>query len=337
MSSSKFRNFAVGATVLAALIVLGWMIFKFGAEPAKFFKPPQLAVTFTSERGDGLGDGSNINYKGIQVGRVLKVRRDPAQDIIVIDAVLDKEPPLPANLEADIVFGSPLGGVSSLELHITGPKPEGVIADGAKLNARYLGSTFLPPEFAEVARNLNQTIREFNDLKLLASLKETVELTKQRINEAGQVIDGVSSLVNDPKLRDNLQGSMAAIRTTSENAREITERLKTLTERFASITDNTDKAVVKANETLTVTQKRIDELGASLGEQLITLGSVLKDLNSITSKVDKGQGTAGLLVNDPKLYEALVETMKKVDATMATVERLVEQWEQEGLHFKLGK
>ena len=42
-------------------------------------------------------------------------------------------------------------------------------------------------------------------------------------------------------------------------------------------------------------------------------------------------------MNDPKLYQALVDSSRELNATIVDLKRLVEQWEQEGLHFKLAK
>ena len=42
-----------------------------------------------------------------------------------------------------------------------------------------------------------------------------------------------------------------------------------------------------------------------------------------------------MLVNDPKLYQSLVDNSRELNATILDLKRLVEQWEQEGVSFKL--
>ena len=61
----------------------------------------------------------------------------------------------------------------------------------------------------------------------------------------------------------------------------------------------------------------------------------MQSFQSITQKVDEGKGTAGLLVNDPKLYQSLVDTSRELNATIADLRRVVQQWEQEGVSLKL--
>jgi len=335
--TSKVRNLSVGFVVLCSLGTLGWMIFQFGAAPATFFKPPQMEVTFLSERGDGLGEGSTITYRGVEAGRVLSVKRDPMGDQIVIEAFLYKTPPLPANLKANIIFTSPLGGVSSMELKVDGPKGVGVMVAGATLEARYLGSTFLPPEFAELARKLNDSVQQFNDAKLIETLRETVELTKKRIEETGRVIEGVSTLVNDPQLRQNVIDSIASIKISADDTRQITAKVKVLVEQLQTVTANADNAVLATTDTIRIAGRRVDEVGAELGAQLVKVGKVLDEVNLLAAKINSGQGTAGLIVNDPRLYEALVDSSKELTMTITDVRRLIQQWEQEGVSLKFGR
>jgi hypothetical protein len=61
---------------------------------------------------------------------------------------------------------------------------------------------------------------------------------------------------------------------------------------------------------------------------------VLDGFQSITAKLDKGDGTAGQLVNDPKLYQALVDSAQQLNATVTDLRRLVNQWEQEGVSLR---
>ena len=110
------RNTLVGVTVLGALFVLGWMILKFGDRPARFFATETIPIKFITDRGDGLGEGSNLTYRGVIVGRVKVVKRSDDGKEVVIDAEVDKKPPLPGNLLGEITTVSALGGTSTLAL-----------------------------------------------------------------------------------------------------------------------------------------------------------------------------------------------------------------------------
>ncbi|HEX8340859.1 MAG TPA: MlaD family protein, partial [Tepidisphaeraceae bacterium] len=67
----------VGATVLASLVMLGWMIIRFGGDIGKIFAGDIIDIRFKADRADGLSAGSAILIDGVAVGRVTGVRRDP--------------------------------------------------------------------------------------------------------------------------------------------------------------------------------------------------------------------------------------------------------------------
>lgn len=335
--TQRLRNFSVGVVVLFALGVLAWMIFRFGAQPATFFRPPQMPVVFMADRADGLGDGSTINFRGVEAGRVLSVRRDAASDRVRVEGFVYRAPPLPANLKADIVFTSPLGGVSSLELRLVGPVAEGTLQPGAVLEARYLGSTFLPSEFAELARNLNEAVERFNSAQLIESLRLTLEATLKRLDDTGRLIDSVQQLVDDPRLREDLRTTLSNLRHASEEARQVTGKATALMDRLHTAVDNADQTVLAARDAVKTAERHVDRLGNQLSDQLARAGQLLGDVAEVTRKINQGAGTAGLLVNDPKLYEALVNTAADLNLTIRDLRRLIEQWEQEGITLRLGR
>lgn len=335
--NNKARNLSVGVVVVAALAILGWLIFTVGSAPAKLFQPEQVHVTFSSERADGLGNGSNISYKGIPVGRVSSVERVPETDQVLIHASLWKKEKLPANLAGDIVFTSPIGAVSVMSLRLTGDRPQGQVAEDAKLEAAFVGSTFLPPQFAELAGTANETLRQFNRAKILETVQETIAETNKDIREANQVLHGVNTLVNDPAVRDNLTKSLAAVRATAENAQDVTTHIRSLSDKLSGITEGAGKAVDKTNVILENSGKRLDDLLASAGDKVNKLGSTLDNLKDITAKLNGGVGTAGQLINDPKLYASLVDTTKQLNDSLKSIQRLIEQWEKEGLYLKFSK
>jgi phospholipid/cholesterol/gamma-HCH transport system substrate-binding protein len=303
--SAYRRNILVGATVLGALIALGWMILQFGGEPAKMFTTPGNVIHFMGERADGLSDGSVITYRGVNVGRITAVRRTDDGKQVVIDGEVDRKPPLPANVEGVIRATGLIGGGSVLVLTLTDTEPKGELAAGAMLVSRFVGLDLLPPEFATLAAELRMTSEQFRQSRIVTHLDEQVQ-------KAGKVMDSVQSLVDDPKMRENLKQSMENIRIATATADKIAAKIDKLSDQSTGVMQ-------------------------SVNERTLEIAKVLQNVQSITNKIDKGEGTAGQLINDPKLYQGLVDSTRELNTTIATLNRLVEQWEQEGLHFKLSK
>ena len=315
------RNILVGATVMIALITLGWMILKFGDRPVRMFSQPSMPITFYGDRADGLGEGSNITYDGVIVGRVKNVKRPEDGKGVIISAEVDTKPPLPANVHGEVVMMSALGGTSTMVLAVDGAQPQGTLAGGAELRSRFLGLQFLPPEFADLARELKLTTAQFRESKLVMHLDEQVQ-------KAGQVLDNANTLISDPKMREDLKTSMANIRQASET-------IKAMSTKLDKLSDDATTTLADVRTTVKTTGTNVESISKQATDRLEQISKTLDHFQSIAAKIDQGQGTAGQLVNDPKLYQAMVDSTRELNATITDFKRLVEQWEQEGVSFKL--
>src|SRR2546430_693723 len=114
------RNTLVGIVVVTALLLLGWMILKFGDRPAKLFATSDVPIHVTTDRADGISEGSPVYYRGVTVGRVTGLRRMENQREVVVDAEVDEKPPLPSNVWGVIRSTGLIGSASSVSLELTG-------------------------------------------------------------------------------------------------------------------------------------------------------------------------------------------------------------------------
>ena len=322
--SAYRRNIAVGITVLTSLLVLGWMLLKFGSAPAKFFhNGVELDVHFVADRADGLAEGSQVLYRGIPVGRITHLRRDENQEDILIDALVDGTPPLPGNVEGHILTQSLLSGSASMSLELIGEAavPTGMLASGQVMKAKYIGSQIIPQQIGELAGELEKTTREVRDARLVAHLDETVR-------SAADVLKSLHEYVADPKMRADLQASIANFREVTEKA----DRAAGNVEKFSNGLQNLSD---QASVTIRKTQDDVDQVNRQLNDRLLQISKLLDTFQSISNKVDTGTGSAGMLLNDPKLYQSLLDSSKELNLTISDLRRLVEQWEQEGVSLKV--
>src|SRR4051812_36507490 len=302
------RNVMVGATVLTALLALGWMILKFAGAPIAWLIAPRMQIHFVVDRADGLSEGSNVIYRGVNIGQITRVTRTN-DDRVRIDAAVPPDPPLPANIKGVIRSTGLLGGGSAMVLTLIGDKPEGQLKRESQLEANYVGLDLLPPEFAELAGELRLTARQFRESNVVLHMDEQVQ-------HLGKVIDSLQTYIDDPKIRTDLQESIANLRKTTEKADQIGDNL---------------------NKPPTEPRGHMDDLSKNIGDRLTQVAGLLDQLQQVTRKVNEGKGTAGALVNDPKLYESLVDTTQQLNETIKDLRRLAKQWEQEGISFKMGK
>jgi phospholipid/cholesterol/gamma-HCH transport system substrate-binding protein len=319
--SSYRRNLLVGLTVLGAFGVLGWMILQFGGSLAAPFAPAQIHVKLITGGADGLSQGSVVLYRGVNAGHVEKVYLHD-QNQVYVDLSVDRDPPLPANLNATIRPNGLIGGGSSVVLEVLGGKPDGELKDNAELPAEMSGLNLLPPQFSDLANELTLSARQFRESNVVADADAMVK----RITA---LTDSLDKIAGDSGTQDDLRTSIANIRSTSE-------QLKKFSLSLDQLSSNANGTIAEAHVTLDKANTTIDTLSHQVGDNLQQASTLLDHLNAITGKVNNGQGTAGALVNDPKLYASLVDTTEQMDATVKDLKRLVEQWEEEGvsLHLK---
>jgi phospholipid/cholesterol/gamma-HCH transport system substrate-binding protein len=333
--SPNRRNAIVGATVLAGLILLGWMLLKFGATPAKWFSEPSIPITIITERADGISEGSQVYYRGVSVGRVKSVSLLDNLTEVQIEAEVDVDQQLPANVQGKIGTANLLGGSARLALELTNGKPEGKLQKGQKLTAKFVGMDVLPPEYGELANDLRLTSQQFRESKLIDNLNAAVI-------SAQKTIESTQQLIGDEKMRQDLKDSFANIKTATDTAVRVADKMDKFGDNLQTLSTQASDTIVKAQgavdsakTTIDKTRANIDDLSRQLSDRIGQVGKLLETFNSISKKIDEGHGTVGKLVNDPKLYESLVDTSKELNATISDLKRLVEQWEQEGMSFKL--
>jgi phospholipid/cholesterol/gamma-HCH transport system substrate-binding protein len=316
------KNFFVGVTVLVGMIALAWMVIKFGDEPAKMFTKARFPIHFIAERADGVSSGSQITFRGVNVGRVTTVKRASDGFMVEIDGEIDLDPPLPNNLVGMIRNTSMLGGsaIVSLEPVLDQPSTKS-LEKGDTLKAMWRGQEFIPREFADLARDMREQ-------QLVQHVDEAVVTVREQAVKIGQLTDSLNKVVSDEKMIEDLRVALA-------NVRSATAKFDTFGSNLQKLSDESSATITQARSTISKADEKIETLAKEMNARLIQTAKLLDTFNSIAAKIDRGDGTAGLLVNDPRLYESLVDSAKLLNATMADLQRLAQQWEQEGARIKL--
>ncbi len=335
MSSSR-KNILVGVTVLVGLILLGWMSIKFGNLLVRPFGGATLVVQITAPNAEGLSEGSAVFYRGINVGQVFSMNLAPDQHQVLLEARLDHKVALPANVRALIRSQGLIGSSASVFLDIpTGAQPEGQLQNGQQLTADVSGGGLLPKEFTELAMDLRQTSKQFRDSGLIQHLDTAITTIQQQVTRVGDAVQSMQTLVEDPKLRKDLQEAMSNFRAATESAKKAGQSVERFAGTLGDLSKEATDTIKQARGTLTKVDGNIDSVGKQVDQRLAQVGKILDSFQSVSNKLDKGQGSAGLLVNDPKFYQNLVDGSRQLTRTLADLQRLVAQWEQEGISFRL--
>ncbi len=340
--TDRRKNLFVGATVLAGLILLGWMILQFGGVAISPFTSGRYSVIVTTDRADGIGEGSAVLYRGISVGQVKTIRMSDDMARVVLTLSMNADSRVPENVDAIIRPQGLIGGGGAVFLELKTPTPTGRLMGGQELHGQVGDLQLLPKEFTALAEEIRQTSAQFRESGVIKHLDEAVVNISDQANRAGEVLQSVQKLVGDPRMKQDIDRSLANINEVTQTAKSIAANLDKFSSSLERTGGNLDRLTSEATDTMRDTrsavkntQASIDQVTRQVADRLTQLSGVLESMGSVTRKIDQGKGTAGMIVNDPRLYEALVDSAKQLNATLADLKRVVEQWEQEGVSLKV--
>jgi phospholipid/cholesterol/gamma-HCH transport system substrate-binding protein len=339
------RNWFVGGTILLALTTLGFLIILFGGSLGSLFAGEKIHITFRSDRADGISEGSAIKYLGQTVGNVKKVILilDQTPNYVVMEAELEKAFPLPRNVLANIKIPNLLGAGAIIDLSVPAAGASGdKLVHGDVVEVKYQGLGILPPEFSDLAMEMRGAVRDFREANLMGDFKKTVNNFNDQVTKAGEVMDSIQAIIGDSAVQGDIKTAVAKFREASDNAAAITANFKQISENLQTLPQNANDAVADiraatadARGTIRNTEARINEVSDGLKRNLDKLAIVMDDMKSISNKIDRGEGTLALLLNDPKLYEKIVAGTETINLTVKDIQRVIRGFEEDGVPLNL--
>ncbi len=346
--NEKTRNSIVGLTVLIALGLVTWGAFLLGRLPTIGPGAPYL-VTVESPSADGLVYGDSVSLNGVNVGTVRSVALGKNMQGAILVLGISSVYHLPMNTTVRIAsktIGSPY-----VSLFVPPGAPTKYLpTDGtANLHASVASGSLIPHSFASdftairlqfsvLSTKLDRVADDLHSLLRPASLTGpdkpgdrqgdlgNISALIQRLNKT---VESVNGLLTDKKL----QGQVREIVTNAAvSAKELAATLKRLNSTVTRFNSVMDKAGTTAAD--------IDTVAKTANSRLISvslhIAQVLEHLNTITTSIAQGHGTAGHLVKDPRLYNSLLDLTHRLKKTVDSLHALVKQIKAEGFAVHVG-
>src|ERR1700747_1970540 len=199
---------AVGAFVLATILLAFVTVLWLGR--AEFSEQAKRYYIFFRGSVAGLNKGSQVQYNGIPVGRVIDIRVDPDDvekiqvtveiDTSIVDIKTDARAFLDANLLNGVASTQIRGGTKEAkELEPEGNKKYAVIAAGqSELEQLRANLPELLGDLKEVAHNLNAVLDEQNRKAIADSLQNVRTVTENFVapsKEVSEVVENANAAV----------------------------------------------------------------------------------------------------------------------------------------------
>ncbi|TCC99111.1 MlaD family protein [Pedobacter hiemivivus] len=290
------------------LLIVGYNFLKgnaiFSDETVLYAKYPRV---------DGLGVSKPVLINGYQIGRVdqLQLQSDGS---ILATLKIKGQYDIPKNSIARLE-GTDLLGSKAIVLTLgTGTD---YAQDGDFLNANVAKG--LLETVQPVQRKAELIIGKMDSILTSVNSILNPNFQKNVDKSFNSIASTLSSLEGTSKKVDNLVGSESSkISAILANAESISSNLKQNNEKINAILNNIH----------TIT----DQVAAANFKQTIeNANKAVADLQGIVGKINNGQGTLGLLVNDTKMYENLTNASKNLDSLMIDLKQHPKRY----VHFSI--
>jgi phospholipid/cholesterol/gamma-HCH transport system substrate-binding protein len=294
MSDATKRNVKLGLFVMAGLLFLVILLYMIGRNENLFGSSFELKVRF--ENVQGLNQGNNVRFAGIQAGTVKRVT-------IINDTVIEVTMLIKTSLKKYIhknaiaSIGTD-GLVGNKIINLTpGRDSAALVEEGDILPCRKTVDT------DEMLQSLGGTS---NDIAVIAAqLKSTIS----RINSS----PALWNILDDASLPANLRASVANIRRATEKASSMVTSLDQV------ITDvKAGKGSLGAVITDTALASNLDQAIRKIqhvGDEADQLASELRTaVRQVRSQVDSGKGPANALLRDTAMVAAISRSLSNIQA-----------------------
>ncbi len=344
-SKLNFSQLRVGIFVLISLVVLGFLILNSTGEINPFEKKLHLKSRFAAA--DGLREGSEVQLAGVTIGKVEKVKflpidspeNEKVEAEMTVNATFDGKPiserirtdsiaqlfapSLLANDKMINVTPGTLGGAPVTENYIlpsSGAVGIGQLTEKGNETLNQINKLAVPAnEILNKANNGDGTLGRFvNDESLyrnldsaVADTRTTVVQLQTTLNKVNQGKGSAGKLLNDPELYNSLNRTVVQLETISKDLR--------------AGRGSAGKFLSK-DELYNETLAAVRDLRASVDNIKPTLekfNGIAADINSITSDLNAGKGTAGKLLKDEQIYNDARDTLAKFNSTAAKIDLLL--------------
>ena len=224
--------------------------------------------------------------------------------------------------------GVNVGKVSSIELLTNSTKvvlavDKGVkIPKGSTIEIRTVG--FLGDKFIEIKRTDEGELLHPGELiprnRDTADLNEVIAVIGKIAKDVKKVTGALAETLGDEEGQKSVNEIVDNIREFTRDAKEILADNKGDVRRAVA---NIEKFSRSLNEVLNVENKeKIDRILASFDDSMLQVKGATTNINLISEKVQKGEGTIGRLVNDDKTLTEVEGAIKELRDVMAPASAL---------------
>ncbi len=283
----------VGAFATIVLVLLGVMILKI--EDIDLFGGAKRSLVAEFDSVAGLDDKATVRIAGVRIGRVDGIGL--ADHKAHVRLVIEEDVPLTEGTSARIANMGLLG--DKYVILVPGPEGAPPLPDGAVIE----GTT--PPTFDEA----------------LAKFSKLGDTLGSLTGEGGQgnldrLIENLEAVSGD--IRDLVESNREQFDASVANVRQFTGTLATelpkLSGQVAQVLDRMDRTLAQLEGTMGQSRPDLTATLSNLRQLTSDAQTSVDNLNQVTGRLARGEGSIGKLLTSDEAHDELVSTLESVQA-----------------------
>ena len=270
---------------IALVAVVGIIVLYFGLQFLKgmtlFSTDNRYFVKFQDV--SGLSVASPIFANGYRVGVVetIEFNYDNTSEIVASIGV-DKNMQVPKGSRAEIA--TDLMGNVKVQL-VLGNVADGVVAPG-------------------------DTITGGQQVGAMGKAADMIPTIQQMLPKLDSILASVNTLLADPAIASSLHNVDQITANLSRTSQDLSQLTAQLNRQMPQMLKNADGVLANTNQIT----KNLNEL--DIAATMTSVNTTLKNVEQMTATLNSKEGTLGLLMRDPGLYNNLNSTMMHADSLM---------------------
>jgi phospholipid/cholesterol/gamma-HCH transport system substrate-binding protein len=298
------REIGIGLIFIVALALFIWG-FSF-LKGFNLFKEQRI-IYAVYEQVSGLDRANPVSINGLKVGQVSDIYFEPGfSGNIIVEITVETGIPIPRNSLA-LIYSSDLMGSKAIDLKLGDDSL--YIKNGDTLRTR-------------VEASLKEAVNQ-----QIAPLKLKAE---ELILSIDSVVTVIKAIFNE-KAKENLSNSIASIEQTFANLESASYNLDTLVAAQKTKLSQIMTNLESITSTISENEENIDNIlanfstlsdslaKAEIPRTFAKIDRVMGDVAMIVEKINNGEGSLGMLINDEALYKDIQESAEQLHLLMEDI------------------
>jgi phospholipid/cholesterol/gamma-HCH transport system substrate-binding protein len=304
LKSKITRELKVGIVFVVAISVAIWgMMYLKGLDLFKTKRTFYAQYDYVN----GLVPANPVFIKGMKVGQVKELyfsKKDPRK--IIVEILIEIDYPIPANSIARIV-STGLIGAKEIEIDLGDSEIELKQGDtiraltdasfGEQVQRQLVPLTKKAEDLISSIDSIAIIVKELLNQDTRNNLFEAINHVQEALENLAHTTYNIDTLVDTQ--RRNLSSIISNVESISTNLRQNNGKITNILTNFSNISDSLARTDIPA--------------------VLNNVNKTITDLDQVIGKINRGEGSIGLLLNDKKLYDEVTKAAKDLNLLLEDI------------------